>query len=158
MKAGRWLLVTIVIVGCSKSSGNGEVEGVVTFKGEPLEGIQVTFMPDPAKQSSGPSAVGYTDAQGRYKLVSDNNHPGVVVGHHRVTLRDLKAAAAAPSRSVGSPRRSPDEASAKTNPNAEAIAKALKAFFDASTTPLSKEVKSGPQTFAFEISTEASKK
>jgi hypothetical protein len=56
------------------------VEGVVTFNGAPVEKAGVLFKPE-----TGPFAIGTTDAEGRFTLMTAN-HEGALVGSHRVAI------------------------------------------------------------------------
>lgn len=85
------------VVGCSgKSAMDVEmVEGVVTLDGSPVEGATVTFM---AKDATGMSAVGRTDANGVYKLTAfgdgENEGPaegGTLPGEYYVGIRKAVA-------------------------------------------------------------------
>jgi len=77
--AGAILLGT---TGCfSGSSDMGQVSGVVTLGGEPLEGARVSFYP-----SGGRGSLGVTDETGRYELTYLRNEKGAVVGKHQVTI------------------------------------------------------------------------
>jgi hypothetical protein len=56
--------------------------------GKPLDKIQVEFWPE----EKGPRSIGFTDAQGRFTLTTDDGkQKGAVVGSHRVVLRDAGA-------------------------------------------------------------------
>lgn len=61
-----------------------DVQGVVTFQGAPLSEANVVFTP-----SSGPIAIGTTDAEGMFKL-STHGSPGASLGIHHVTIRAYK--------------------------------------------------------------------
>lgn len=62
-----------------------EVEGTVKLNGQPLEKIQVEFWPT----TKGPRSFGVTDAEGRFKLMTDDGkHAGAAVGPHKVVLHD----------------------------------------------------------------------
>lgn len=62
-----------------------EVEGTLTLEGQPLDGIQVEFLPE-----DGPRSIGKTDAQGHFTLMSDDGkRKGAAVGGHRVVLKDV---------------------------------------------------------------------
>ncbi|MBA4065015.1 MAG: hypothetical protein C0501_15140 [Isosphaera sp.] len=78
-----------LLTGCG-GPGTAEVEGTVRMGGRPLEGVRVEFLPDPEKGTSGPRSTGVTDADGRFRLVCENQQPGAVVGTHRVLVTDLK--------------------------------------------------------------------
>jgi hypothetical protein len=71
----------MVLAGCNRSGLNlAPVEGVVMHNGAPLEGAGVLFLP-----ASGPFAMGTTDAEGKFTLTTAN-HPGALIGEHRVTI------------------------------------------------------------------------
>jgi hypothetical protein len=59
-------------IGCGKSAGpvvkTEKVEGVVTLDGQPVPGATVTFVP--VVGSSGASATGTTDSEGKYELTA----------------------------------------------------------------------------------------
>ncbi len=143
------LLVVIVLgcsvfPGCGKSAADvGEVEGTVLLDGKPLDGIQVTFLPDPGQNTVGPTAVGVTDNQGHYKLAAvTGNVAGVVVGFHKVTLRDLKNF----QPPAGRGGRGPTEGSGTAPPR-----RIPSVFEDPGTTTLTREVKPGNQSINLEI-------
>ena len=67
--------------GCNRSGLNlAPVEGVVTYKGAPLDQAGVLFKPP-----TGPMAFGTTDSQGHFTL-STANHSGALIGEHRVAI------------------------------------------------------------------------
>src|SRR4051812_8561138 len=71
----------------------GEVEGTVLLDGKPLPKALVQFLPDPERQTKGPSSDALADADGRYNLRCENagqrlNRTGAVVGWHRVVIHD----------------------------------------------------------------------
>jgi hypothetical protein len=71
----------VLFAGCDRSGLNlGSVEGVVTYKGAPLEKAGVLFKPE-----KGPMAFGTTDDQGHFRL-STANKDGALVGEHRVSI------------------------------------------------------------------------
>jgi hypothetical protein len=75
------LLLMVAMVGCNRSGLDlAPVEGVVTFNGAPVENAGVLFMP-----AAGPFAMGTTDADGKFTLVTAN-HAGALVGEHRVAI------------------------------------------------------------------------
>lgn len=85
-------LVLLAPSGCGeKPPVLTEVEGIVRINNKPAEGIYVEFAPDPAKNTRGPVSTGTTDAAGRFRLKTNKNDDGAVVGWHRVALSDLKA-------------------------------------------------------------------
>lgn len=73
----------LTTIGCSKGSGlkTGNVSGTVTFEGKPVANAQVVFQP----KQGGQNAVGTTDANGRYTLMTGTDR-GALIGEHRVTV------------------------------------------------------------------------
>jgi hypothetical protein len=136
----------LALPGCGRTPPRAEVEGTVSVSGRPVEGIQVTFLPDPGRNTVGPSASCVTDNRGHFKLVSDDNRPGVVVGQHRVTLRDLRNVQVSRGGDRG----------ARSGPGDAGKEKAGQVPFpreyeDATNTSLRREVKPGAQTINFDL-------
>ncbi len=75
------------LVGCGGSGVEmAPVEGVVTLNGKPLEKLMVEFWPE----SEGPRSFAETDANGRFKLMTDDGkQEGAAVGSHKVVLKDF---------------------------------------------------------------------
>jgi hypothetical protein len=87
-KLSCWLIVCLVAGGCNRSGLNlAPVEGVVKHKGTPLEGAGVLFLP-----ASGPFAMGTTDANGKFTLMTANED-GALVGEHRVIISKTQTTA-----------------------------------------------------------------
>lgn len=81
---GRHLapLLAIALFGCGGSELElSEVHGVVTLDGNPLPNAVVTFSP----QGGGPNAIGKTNAQGKYQLMT-SRELGAVPGTHTVSI------------------------------------------------------------------------
>ncbi len=81
------LLITIgsSLAGCGGSGlDTVPVEGVVTFKGNPVPKIAVAFMPEGGK---GQIAEGTTDAEGKFKLQTREPGDGAMVGDYLVAFR-----------------------------------------------------------------------
>ena len=71
----------------------GDVSGVITLDGKPLEGATVTFLPqieDEEQASRIASSVGMTDANGRYSLMYVKDVEGAAVGPHMVAVNAPK--------------------------------------------------------------------
>ncbi len=110
----------------------GQVRGVVTIDGKPLDTARVMFMPDPTGGNAGGHSEAMTDKDGSYDLIfsRDVEKHGAIVGAHRVVIEDT---AAEESRGefrknrVPPPYRTPSE------------------------TPLRFEVQSGEQTIDIEL-------
>ncbi|QDV48694.1 carboxypeptidase-like regulatory domain-containing protein [Gimesia fumaroli] len=77
-------LITLLISGCGGGPDDApktvEVTGTVTMKGNPVADATIVFIP-----KSGPSAVGSTDASGKYSLKT-GKEPGAIPGSHVVTI------------------------------------------------------------------------
>ena len=72
-----------LLVGCSGASGTptlAPADGTVTYKGSPLAGATVTFIP-----ASGPLAIGITDLNGKFVLKT-GAHSGVALGSSKATV------------------------------------------------------------------------
>lgn len=90
---GRVFGVLCVLVVSQLSVGCGEkdrppvapVKGVVTVKGKPVEGVQVSFsLKDSLRISSG-----ITNEKGEYVLSTFNTDDGAIVGDNLVTVRQI---------------------------------------------------------------------
>ncbi len=106
MSKGIWAVFgsTLLIVlatgaGCGQKSSGPKtypVTGTVTLRGQPVEGAMVTF-----RAAGGQSAVGTTDAAGRYLLTAGAAGRGAVAGQYQVAIVKFKAAEAAPAAKAG---------------------------------------------------------
>ena len=79
-----------ILVGCGESSKFqlAPVSGIVTLDGEPLIDAVVNFQPM-ASTDDGIAGIGSnarTDQQGRFVMNTIDEHPGAVVGKHRVRI------------------------------------------------------------------------
>jgi hypothetical protein len=77
----------MLLVGCSKKGpvrpATYPVTGTVTFKGAPLEGAQVVFVP---KTQGGQGATGLTDQSGKYSLGTFQAKDGAQEGEYLVKV------------------------------------------------------------------------
>lgn len=123
----------LVFSGCSDPANKlAEVTGTVTGPdGQPLEGVQVMFAPDPNKETTGKASTALTDAQGKFQLKHADGEMGAVVGWHKVTVTDPKAEETA--------RREQGERQTAPPPESRVPAN----YGQLGKTPLSKEVPSG---------------
>jgi hypothetical protein len=88
-KVAALLVVAALAAGLASAGGcnNGgrpkrfQVNGVVIYRGKPLDGAQVTFYPTGARP-----ACGTTDANGRFTLLTFNPNDGAVLGNHVVCV------------------------------------------------------------------------
>jgi hypothetical protein len=74
-----WVGMIVFVAGCS--SGYGQVEGKVTFKGKPLAGAAILFVPQ-----RGPAAAGAVGEDGSYRLLTKRPGDGAVVGPCKVAI------------------------------------------------------------------------
>ena len=134
------LATLLAVAGCGNQEF-AEVEGVVTRKGQPLNNLQVIFMPDPELGTFGPSSRAFTDEEGRYYVKSARGQDGAIVGQHRVCIRDISGLE---SRQKPGKIRRPEAGAA--------LPRVPAAYASATATPLrAVEVKPGKQTLDFEI-------
>jgi hypothetical protein len=62
------------------------VSGVVTYKGQPVEGATITFFAQPGK---GRGAVGSTDASGQFTMTTFQPKDGAIPGSYRVSISKM---------------------------------------------------------------------
>ena len=82
------------LVGCGGVADRPQVypvSGTVMYKGEPLEGANVSFHNDEAPRA----AAGVTDAEGKFQLSMFGANDGSLAGQHVVTVTKYEAGAAA---------------------------------------------------------------
>ncbi len=85
-----------MVAGCGgvKAPPLTEVSGTIKdVDGNPLDGIKVSFLPDPEQGVLGSPGIGETDASGKFVLYynGDKDKPGSAVGSCFVILEDIKA-------------------------------------------------------------------
>ena len=111
----------------------GFVSGRVFVAGEPLDTVEVVFLPEPGFATRTASACCYTDEFGRYQLRTERHDVnGAAVGRHRVLVRDITALPS-PGGGKAKPARIPD------------------VYSHPFQTPLRLDVKPGYQTFDFDL-------
>jgi len=127
-------MLSVAVVGCGESVKIGIVTGVVSKDGKPLDGVMVSFMPNPLKGTDGKMSRAVTDEQGRYRLsyTGEGIKEGAVVGWHLVTLEDF----------ISENYRGPGRPPASRIP-------AL--YIDPSASPLSFEVQEGEQEIDLDV-------
>lgn len=76
------LLIAVLTTGCS--GGLSEVTGKVTLDGRPVRGLEVRF--DPKDPSIGTTAMGFTQADGTYKLHYPGDKTGAPAGEYTVHI------------------------------------------------------------------------
>ncbi|MDR1384669.1 MAG: carboxypeptidase-like regulatory domain-containing protein [Planctomycetaceae bacterium] len=83
------LLLSLCGLGCNHESqlyGLVPVEGIVYYDGKPLDGAVVNFIPNHPDQRS---AVGTTDATGKFVLMTLNPNDGAAPGEYQVTVSKM---------------------------------------------------------------------
>jgi hypothetical protein len=91
--------VLALLPGCSGDSPGSSVSlaptgGVVMFKGRPLAGASVSFVPE-----KGPIATGTTDLEGKFKL-STGGQSGAAIGNGKFTVSAYEGGAAPVSENM----------------------------------------------------------
>lgn len=104
------LLVTAIAIlhGCQANEvETGEVSGVVTLDGQPVEKAVVYFYPD----GGGRSSMAETQPDGRYELIYKGTQKGAKIGTHTVTLTTATESSRDESGKVikGNPEKFPKE-------------------------------------------------
>jgi hypothetical protein len=131
--ASVFIAATIIFAaGCGSGRPKAyEVTGIVTYRGKPVQGAHVTFIP----RGSRP-ATGETDAQGRFALLSFAPGDGAVAGEHVVCV----------AKSV------PDAQLAPNSPYPRFISLLPKRYATPTQSPLKATVAAaGPNAFCFEL-------
>jgi len=123
------ITLSLFFIGCGGGGASdapdlGQVSGVVTMDGKPLEGAMVTFEPTGAAAS-----MGKTDAEGKFTLSYLNGKQGAAIGTHTVRV------------SVPSPGDAPDPSYQDPVPPTYNI-----------NSQMTEDVKAGDNEFTFELS------
>ena len=75
------------VVGCHGSSApQAAVVGKVFFRGTPLRGGTIVFIPDTSRGGSGPLARGAIQTDGSFRLQTEDGSAGAPAGWYRVTV------------------------------------------------------------------------
>lgn len=88
------LVSSAMVIGCGGPEANPnrpatvDVSGTVTYKGQPVEGATVTFLP---QKPGEPGASGRTDASGKFGLTAFEPGDGAVPGSYLVTVVKTEA-------------------------------------------------------------------
>lgn len=96
-----FLFAFVLTLGCSGGSNGNRpptypVSGTITLNGKPVDGATVTFEPMEGKGS----AVGSTDAQGKYNLSTFNSGDGAIEGQFKVSISKYLTPVVKPSTST----------------------------------------------------------
>jgi hypothetical protein len=77
-----WLLLVLIVTGCSRLSNTVPVQGVVRLDGQPLKSASVQFVPE----ATGRDATATTDEQGRFVLSTFEPRDGALPGAYKVII------------------------------------------------------------------------
>ncbi len=89
------IMLLLVLVGCgsrgedkwlSQRPKTVPAQGVVTYKGAPVDGAQINFVP---QQEAGTAAYAMSGEDGEFKLSSFGSNDGVVPGEYVVTISKM---------------------------------------------------------------------
>jgi len=140
-------LTCLLTTGCgSNRLATARVAGVVTWNGKPVEAGTITFYPEKGRPASG-----RIQPDGSYTLTTFNAGDGAILGAHRVTIEATAVTSAEPS-----PKSSDEEVrqvlSGTSHRGKPAVRwLAPKKYSSLETTPLTAEVKPGPNTINFDL-------
>ena len=112
--------------GCGSADGLGQVTGVVKLDGKPLPEASVEFTPVSGK---GMTSYGRTDSNGYYYIMASRSAKGAAVGTNKVKISTYEV--------IDNSHSIPEKVPTKYNSASE----------------LQAEVKSGSNTFDFDLST-----
>ena len=99
------LLVAFAASGCGSEEKLVPAEGVLKIGGKPAANVSIQFMPDAPNGKGGPTSSGRTDAEGRFKLKTNDGRDGAVPGPHTVILADLDEERPAQGQPMKNPPR-----------------------------------------------------
>jgi hypothetical protein len=120
VQTGKWWILALSALACSGCAEVAEdpvypVSGTVTRSGSPVEGVAVSFVPD----GSGLSAVGVTDASGKYMLTTRAKDDGAAPGKYKVTFAKYESKQTTGSTEVHADYDISNEYPAGYNPDAQ---------------------------------------
>jgi hypothetical protein len=138
-------VIALTASSCNSGPPVAEVSGVLKLDGQPAPDFIVQFVPDSDNNANAPPSSGKTDAEGRFRLMTDDKYrkEGAVVGLHRVVLLD--------DRSVIAPVDRFDMAKRKLVPPSRIPDR----YTTVQSTPLRQEVKPGPQDVTLEVASKS---
>jgi hypothetical protein len=147
-KLAGFSVVVLMLAGCGKDTASDRPEtapvtGVVTYKGELVEGATVVLM---ATSQEGRGAMGLTDASGKFNLMTFEPGDGAIPGSYGVKI----------SKVSGGGLQTQDEAMAMMEsggmpqPTEEKDLLPAK-YKDEKTSGLTADVKEGENEFTFEL-------
>ena len=78
-------LLLLLLAGCGGPAALSPAKGQVKWRGRPLAGGTIVFVPDAERGNRGPLAVSAVASDGTFVMQTDGK-PGCVPGWHRVTV------------------------------------------------------------------------
>jgi hypothetical protein len=126
-----------LLAGCSGRVYLGQVEGTVRAGGQPLDNVLITFVPAKDGEHAAIRSMAVTDAEGRYRLKTEQQLDGALVGPHKVIIEDL---------AIYQAKRSPDGTVTDIPPE-----RFGPRYSDPLRSPLSHDVQPGQQTIDLEL-------
>src|SRR5262245_60707077 len=86
------LYFTVVFTGCSNPHGLASISGTVLYKGQPVDGATVTFLPK-SEEPTAKAAHGKSDSRGHFTLTTyfspDDQPAGAMPGDYAVTITKI---------------------------------------------------------------------
>ena len=147
MRHGMILILSLgmaLAVGCgSPGPKTAPVVGKVTVAGKPVTTGTVMFWPT----GGGPPATGQIGPDGSYRLTTQPNSDGAVPGAHQVTIKAVQGEAG--------PKSFDEERAGKLGAASAQVQWLVpRRYEDRQTSPLTAEVKPGPNTIDFNLPAE----
>ncbi len=142
------MIASCFLSGCGPKELPATVEGTLRMEGQPLDRCLITFLPEPGQNDEMATASGMTDAEGRYRLQSEDQRDGAATGNYRVTIQDMAVSTGVRRRDHGTADLQREEGSSPPKVRRSRIPKA---YSSASTTPWRKEIEPGHQVVDLEI-------
>jgi hypothetical protein len=152
------MFLAIAVIGCSGSGAarfpTNKVTGKVTMNGSPVPGANISFSP---VGTGKPPAFGISDTQGVYVLTTYDSGDGAVEGDYKIMVYKgaPTAQAAAPTHDPtgqttgGAPKHSGPAGKASSGAGGGSLLP--EKYSKASTTPITKTVKSGENSIDIEL-------
>ncbi|MDR2756038.1 MAG: hypothetical protein LBC20_10050 [Planctomycetaceae bacterium] len=137
-------ILCLFLTGCSGGLKVNETEIIVTMDGQPLEGVSVNLIP---KDNNSVTAFGMTDSQGKCQtqtLLGQANG-GTVIGEYVVTLSKTE------TKKTGKLLEGTNGSKIEETVSVELLPTI---YTNAQTTPLTIVVKSGKNSFPFELNSQ----
>ena len=146
-KAASVGILFALTIGCGPPAPPATIEGTVRLHGKALENCLVTFLPDSNQGTGGVLySAGKTDTEGHYRLRSNTQQRGTVMGWHHVTIQDLSASSGTPRRDHGS-----TEIEATKSGGAMRPSRIRTCYQSPASTPLRVEIKSSHQVVDLDL-------